>query len=114
ASKELSENPHNEAVMEEIKQFDQEYYLQRYYQLVYPEVDFEIAEDGQKLDWDAFSLTFYKSPGHTNDGIFTVIEPHGIFLAGDYLSDVEFPFIDSSYSDYVQTLEKAAAIFAKY
>ena len=59
------------------------------------------------------SLTFYKAPGHTNDSLFTIIEPYGIFLTGDYLSDVEFPFI-SNYKDYVKTIDKAEYIMKKY
>ncbi|WP_196493739.1 hypothetical protein [Ornithinibacillus caprae] len=31
----------------------------------------------------------------------------GIFLSGDYLSNVEFPFIFSSYNDYLDTMKKA-------
>ena len=50
------------------------------------------------------------APGHTEDGLFTVIEPYGIFLAGDYVSDVEFPFISDSYKDYVDTIHKAGKI----
>src|SRR5699024_5323086 len=103
ASRELRENQHKEDVIEEIRQFDQDYYLQRNYTPTYPEVDYVIEEDGQTLDLDTCILTFYQAPGHTSDGIFTVIEPFGIFLAGDYLSDVEFPFITSNYTDYVQT-----------
>ena len=46
--------------------------------------------------------------------MFTIVEPDGVFIAGDYLSNVEFPFIYSSYNDYVKTLDKAAAILNHY
>ncbi|MFO8069992.1 MAG: MBL fold metallo-hydrolase, partial [Alkalibacterium sp.] len=76
----------------------------------YPTVDRAILEDGEKLELGDITLTFYKAPGHTNDGLFTVIEPCGILLSGDYLSDVEFPFIESGYHDYIGTIDKASLI----
>jgi hydroxyacylglutathione hydrolase len=57
------------------------------------------------------TLTFYKAPGHTSDGLFTVIEPIGIFIAGDYLSDFELPFIYHSAKEYNQTLKTVQHIF---
>lgn len=114
ASSELNENKHKNDVMKKINSFDQNYYLQRNYTPEYPKVDFVISEDGQRVDLGTCSLTFYKAPGHTNDGLFTVIEPYGILLTGDYLSDVEFPFIYSSYTDYLTTMNKAENIFTKH
>lgn len=60
------------------------------------------------------TLTFYLAPGHTADSMFTIIEPYGVFLSGDYLSDVEFPFINSSYEDYVQTMQLATNILNEH
>lgn len=114
ASIELDENKHKNDVMKKVNNFDQNYYIQRNYKPEYPKVDFVISEDGQKMNLGTCTLTFYKATGHTNDGLFTVIEPYGILLTGDYLSDVEFPFIYSSYPDYLETMEKAENIFTKH
>ncbi|MCA0969290.1 MBL fold metallo-hydrolase [Halobacillus litoralis] len=114
ASKRLQNNPEKESVMREITAFDQEYYLTRNYTPSYPDVDFVIEKDGEQLTIGEVTLTFYLAPGHTNDGLFTVIEPYGIFLAGDYLSEVEFPFIYSSYSDYKETIRKAGTLLEKH
>lgn len=46
--------------------------------------------------------------------LFTVVEPQGIFLSGDYLSDVEFPFIASNYNDYVNTINTAGHIMLNH
>src|SRR5699024_5358398 len=100
--------------MQEIKAFDQSYYLPRNYQPMYPKVDEVISEDGQQINVGNSTLTFYKAPGHTHDNLFTAIEPYGIFLTGNYLSDVEFPFINSSYTDYLKTMEKAEMILVKH
>lgn len=110
ASKQFAENPHKEDCIQKIKQFDQGYYLQRSYSPEYPTVDIVVLEDGQKLELDSVTMIFYQAPGHTNDGLFTVLEPYGLFLSGDYLSDIEFPFIYSNYKDYVNTINKAENI----
>lgn len=114
ASNELCYNKHKNDAMKKINDFDQNYYLKRSYKPAYPKVDYVISENGQKIELGTCSLTFYKAPGHTNDSMFTIIEPYGIFLTGDYLSDVEFPFIYSSYRDYLKTMERAEAIFTKH
>lgn len=110
ASEEFQNNSEKEQVLKDILAFDQAYYIDRPYDVAYPAVDKAIKKDGEKLVLNETTLTFYKAPGHTEDGLFTVIEPDGIFLSGDYLSDVEFPFITSSYDDYVDTVDKAALI----
>ncbi|QHE52706.1 MBL fold metallo-hydrolase [Pontibacillus sp. HMF3514] len=114
ASEEFDANPHKQEIIKQNHDFDQKYYLQRSYLHTYPSVDFVISEDGQKLELEDVTLNFYKAPGHTNDSLFTVVEPYGIFLSGDYLSDVEFPFIFSSYKDYVDTIKKAAYVYQNY
>lgn len=114
ATKQFDENPNKEDIMQKIKQFDQGYYLNRSYSPQYPNVDIIVSEDGQKVEFDSFTMTFYHAPGHTNDGLFTVIEPDGLFLSGDYLSDIEFPFIFSNYKDYVKTVNKAEKILLNH
>lgn len=113
ASKPFVENPNKEAILKEIHQFDQEYYLQRDYTIEYPTADIVITENHQQVELGSLTLTFYQAPGHTKDSLFSVVEPYGIFLAGDYLSDVEFPFL-SAYRDYVNTIKKAETIIQKH
>ena len=88
--------------------------MNRSYSPVYPTVDIVVSEDGHKLELDSITMTFYQAPGHTDDGLFTVIEPDGLFLSGDYLSDIEFPFIFSDYQDYVNTINKAENILLNH
>jgi glyoxylase-like metal-dependent hydrolase (beta-lactamase superfamily II) len=73
-----------------------------------------ISEDKHKLAVGATELTFYLAPGHNRDGIFTVIEPLGILIAGDYLSDLEFPFVYHSFKDYIHTLNKVEPIYQNH
>lgn len=114
ASKTLNQREDKQAVLKEIREFDEKYYISRSYTPSYPVVNIEVKENGQQLSFENTTLTFYLAPGHTEDGLFIVMEPLGIFLSGDYLSDVEFPFINSSYTDYVQTMKLANTIIKKH
>lgn len=114
ASENFISNPNKEDIIEQVKSFDDEYYLDRTYPITYPEVDIVIRDDGQVLKIGETTLTFYKAEGHTNDGIFMIVESLGIWIAGDYLSDVEFPYIYHSSEAYEETMEKADAILQKH
>ncbi|MEK5184497.1 MBL fold metallo-hydrolase [Solibacillus sp. FSL W7-1324] len=100
-----------EEVLEQIRQFDAQYYIERDYPVIYPQIDIVIKEDGQTVELQDVTCSFYRSPGHTADGLFTVVEPYGILLAGDYLSNVEFPFIED-YEAYLATIQKVQTIIS--
>lgn len=111
ASEAFANRANKKEVLEQIHQFDAQYYIERDYPIIYPDIDIVIEEDGQTLDLQDVTCTFYLSPGHTRDGLFTVVEQFGILLAGDYLSDVEFPFIED-FEEYVATIQKAQTIIS--
>ncbi|QHW32404.1 MBL fold metallo-hydrolase [Paenibacillus rhizovicinus] len=97
------------AIIEQILAFDDDYYLERNYKISYPDVTHAIAHDGQQLTLGAsgsLRLTFYLSPGHNDDGLFTVVEPLGLLVAGDYWSDIEFPYIYHSSTLYESAVAK--------
>lgn len=102
------------AILDQIHEFDGDYYLDRNYPIIFPKVDIVIKEDGEVLQIGKTTLTFYIANGHTNDGLFTVVEPLGVWLAGDYLSDIEFPFIYTSSTFYEETMEKAETILSNH
>lgn len=110
ASAAFRDNPGAEKQVAEVRAFDAQYYLQRPYALHYPHVDHVISHDGQQLQIGGTTLRFWLSPGHTAEGLFTLVSPHEVLLAGDYLSDVEFPFLYHSSEAYEATLHKAQAI----
>ncbi|MER2114925.1 MAG: MBL fold metallo-hydrolase, partial [Solibacillus isronensis] len=70
-----------EEVLEQIRQFDAQYYIERDYPIIYPQIDIVIKEDGKTLELQDITCSFYLSPGHTADGLITVVEPFGILLA---------------------------------
>nr|WP_106779089.1 MBL fold metallo-hydrolase [Lysinibacillus timonensis] len=101
-------------IVEQMKTFDDKYYLDRNYEITFPKVNIPISKERHVSKIGSTTMTFYSAPGHTKDGIFTVIEPYGIFIAGDYLSDIEFPFIyDNSYH-YELTLKKVSNILKNH
>ncbi len=114
ASKAFQNNPIKEKIIEQIKNFDDENYILRNYPIEYPEVDIVVSEDFQKIEIEQTEFVFCQAVGHNSDGFFTMIPDLGIFIAGDYLCEVEFPFIYVSGFQYLETLEKAIKLINEY
>lgn len=119
ASEAFRQNPGKEKIIEEIRTWDEGNYVTRPYPIEYPGVDLAVSRDGQILEVGNTKLTFYLAPGHNAGGIFTTVEPEEpgagcTWLAGDYLCEVEFPYICHSSIEYEQTLAKAGLILEKH
>ena len=120
ASKAFAENPEKETILEQVKSWDEEYYVSRGYPIEYPDVDVMVHSDGQTLNIGNTTLTFYLAPGHNRDGIFTIVEDKNwqpaaaVWIAGDYLSNVEFPYLYYSSKEYEKTLSKVEFILEKH
>ncbi len=112
ASRAFVDNPAPEKAVHAARAWDDGYYVVRPYEICYPKVDIA-ASDGQVLTVGGTTLTFYTAPGHTPDGLLTVIEPSGVLIAGDYLSDLEFPFLEDSRA-YAETLAKIEPILTRH
>ncbi|WP_258881681.1 MBL fold metallo-hydrolase [Paenibacillus sp. sptzw28] len=102
------------AVVEQIKAFDDEYYIIRGYEIAFPVVDVCAAKDGDAFVLGSTRLVFYPAPGHNDDGMFTVIEPLGLLIAGDYFSNVEFPYIYFDSALYERSILKLDDIIARH
>lgn len=113
-SKAFVDNPDKEKVLQQIIEFDHSYYVQRNYPIAYPDGDIVITYDGQALTIGETTLHFFMAPGHNADGMFTIIQPLGIWIAGDYLSNIEFPFLYHSCHEYEKTLKKANTILGNF
>lgn len=114
ASQALVDNPDKTSILKQIKDWDDENYIKRSYSIEYPKVDIIIKEDAQQLKVGHTVLTFYLAPGHNTDGIFTIVESLGIWIVGDYLSNIEFPYIYHSSYAYEDTLKKVLTILEKH
>jgi len=113
ASSAFVNNSDAEKNLEQIRTFDDEYYISRDYEIAYPIVDFSIERDGQELVFGTTKLMFYQAKGHNSDGLFTIVNDK-YWVAGDYLSDIEFPFIYHSSIEYEVTLAKTELILEKH
>ncbi len=96
-------------VKEQLAAFDRRLYVERPgpFAFPYPTVPIErpaVLEAGDER------LHLFPAPGHTPDSLFTLLERRGIFLAGDYLSNLEFPFVYDSADRYLATLNLAAEL----
>jgi glyoxylase-like metal-dependent hydrolase (beta-lactamase superfamily II) len=103
-SEAMANRTDKETVLREINDFDQQYYIQRSYPIEYPEGDFIVFKNGAQFRHGNTRLTFYLTPGHTPDCMMIIFWQLGLCVAGDYLSDIEFPFIDQSSVAYEETL----------
>lgn len=113
-SRGLRDHPKKEHKLHLIREFDATYYLTRDYPIAFPELDIVITEDRQQLVLGSTTLHFFLAPGHSADGLFTVVDSLGLFVAGDYLSDFERPFIYDSAKAYVQTIRRALQMIDEY
>ena len=101
-------------VLDEIETFDHQYYLDRPYKVRFPKLDIVIYTDEETIQIGEMKLTFYIAKGHTADGLMMVVDSLGVLIAGDYLSDEEFPFVYDSSSNYEETMNKIPAIMEKH
>jgi len=105
ASKAFAERQDRVKELAKLRAFDARFYVQRSYPIYYPEPTHIIDVDGATLNIGSTHLQFALAAGHTACGLFTLIRD--VWIAGDYLSDVEMPFIDQDYRLYLETLRKS-------
>lgn len=110
SSSAFQSQPKKDAIIRQIIDFDHEYYINRSYPLVYPHTDMVIDSDKQSIKIEGIEFVFYSAQGHTDDGLFTIIPGLGVWIAGDYLSNLEMPFIDDSFTEYKKTITKCERI----
>ena len=109
ASQALVDHPDPKKELKTIREFDEEYYITRNYEISYPKVDIAIkGEEKRQLGSDTYH--FLPADGHNRDGILTFHEALGVLILGDYLSNLEFPFIYESLAAYRATLNRIEAL----
>ena len=104
ASENFVNNEDKDDILSQIRKFDDEYYIKRSYEITYPEIEIVIAGDDQSLQLGSDEYRFFQARGHNKDGIITFNATQGILIAGDHLSNIEFPYIYDSIRRYAETL----------
>ncbi|SDW57954.1 MBL fold metallo-hydrolase [Paenibacillus sp. CF384] len=89
-----------------VERLDDEFYISRPYRIEFPRVDHVIEQEGEQLTIGETVLTFRTAFGHNGDGLMCLVEPCGALITGDYVSDIEFPFVFDTFAAYRSTLEK--------
>lgn len=107
ASLAFTSNPEVEKTLGQIRDFDDAYYLSRSYPITYPKIDLVVEGEGTTLTLgDNEAVVFYQAPGHNPDGLLTFMPQRGILIVGDYLSNIEFPYLYHGVAEYRQTLAR--------
>lgn len=93
--------------------WDQEHYITRPYTPALPEMVKYSLSGPLTLRFGSVSIDFFPVPGHTSESYAVCIPEMGVLLAGDYLSDVEIPWIGSSVTDYAHSIGQFINIIEK-
>ncbi len=112
ASQRFVDNPKANEQLQQTIAWDDEHYIRRDYPLSYPTIQHAIAGDGQDLRIGPDDYRFYQAPGHNYDGLLTFNRSRGILIVGDYLSNIEFPYVYHSFAAYRATLNTLETIIA--
>lgn len=106
ASLNFVNNTDSEIILKQINDFDDENYIKRDYEICYPTITTAIENDGKELQLGSDDYVFYQARGHNKDGLISFNKSKGVLIVGDYLSNIEFPYIYDSSKAYKKTLEK--------
>jgi hydroxyacylglutathione hydrolase len=106
ASLNFVNNADSESILKQINDFDDENYIKRDYEICYPNIKTAIEHDAHTLKLGSDEYAFYQARGHNKDGLISFNKSKGVLIVGDYLSNIEFPYIYDSSKAYKKTLEK--------
>jgi len=113
ASLNFTRNNSKKSILDQIKAFDDSNYIGRDYAINYPEIDLIISDEIQHELIESDNFIFYQARGHNQDGIITFNKSKNILIVGDYLSNIEFPYIYDSFEFYKNTLKTLENIIEK-
>jgi glyoxylase-like metal-dependent hydrolase (beta-lactamase superfamily II) len=91
-----------------LRQYDDEFYVIRTAPLALGQVQ-GLPVPGSVEIGDR-ELELHPAEGHTEDGMAIFDRDQGLLMVGDYLSDVEIPWIHGSLADYRATLARLAPL----
>jgi glyoxylase-like metal-dependent hydrolase (beta-lactamase superfamily II) len=114
ASQNFIDNPKKEQILSQIKAFDDSYYINRKYKIEYPVINHIVDNDAQTMELGGSKFLFWQAVGHNPDGILILDIINNILVVGDYMSNVEFPYIYTSVKEYKLTLDKIESIISNY
>lgn len=96
----------SEAQLVQLREIDQTYYIKRKIPFTFPEPDITF-ETNYRIPLKDDELYLFHAPGHTGDSCFIISGKKQVMFAGDYLSNLEFPFVYFNTQAYIRTLDLA-------
>jgi glyoxylase-like metal-dependent hydrolase (beta-lactamase superfamily II) len=91
-----------------LRQYDDEFYVTRAAPLALGQVQ-ALPVPGH-VELGDRELELHPAEGHTTDGMALLDRKQGLLIVGDYLSDVEIPWLHGSLADYRATLARLAPL----
>ncbi|MHB9144225.1 MAG: MBL fold metallo-hydrolase [Symbiobacteriia bacterium] len=101
-------------VEQQIHDYDDQFYVEREQPFTFPSLGVVLPaasglgpdEPPMRLQLADLRILIYPAPGHTADGVIAVVPELRLLICGDYLSDLEFPFVEHSLKAYQGTLAR--------
>lgn len=90
-----------EKQLAKLKQFDERYYVERSSAPSVPRIDHAIHAETER-----WGVIFIPVPGHTADQLATIFPEKKLMVAGDMLSNLEFPFVGADSAAYLTSLDR--------
>lgn len=100
----MAEHTLRENAIQKITDLDLLYYFKRTYILKYPNPDLEIKKAEQHFSIEENDFIALLIPGHTAGDMALYCVAQKVLILGDYVSKLEFPFIEHSFADYLTSL----------
>ncbi|MEZ4911306.1 MAG: MBL fold metallo-hydrolase [Saprospiraceae bacterium] len=100
--------------LQEMVDFYQSYYIDIPNNFGNLNIDHTIHFDYQILHINDVDLVFYLMDGHTQDGLSIYFPSMETLVVGDYVSDLECPWIEDTLTNYHLTLDKLQIFLSNY
>ena len=114
ASQNFVNNPKQNKIVNQINVFDDSHYINRNYKIEYPLINHIIDCDEHVFRLGESKFLFWQAVGHNPDSLLILDTMNNTLVVGDYLSNVEFPYIYTSVKEYKLTLDKIENIISNY
>ncbi len=98
-----------ESQLMQLREIDQTYYINRKIPFVFPNLDKSFTGD-YRIPLKEDEIVLVHAPGHTGDSSFVISSGKRVMFAGDYMSDLEFPFIYFNSGAYLKSLNMAGKL----
>ena len=98
------------AILDKISTIDDDNYTLREYKVSFPEIDIVIEERQTQIQLGNKNYEVGYLLGHNDDSIYLLDTEKGTLIAGDYLSNIEFPYLYHSFHAYIQSLNTLSEI----